>query len=90
MENKAFDSVELAQDSARQSKRDSVAPNVEDFNWSAYFCLFIIGIGSLLPWNFFITPELYWQVFEKEYLYHKKYGNMFGRKNLKIQNHLMI
>ena len=71
MENKAFDSVELTHDSTRQSKRASVAPHVlEDFNWSAYFCLFTIGIGSLLPWNFFITPELYWQVFEKEYVKH--------------------
>ena len=64
MENNAFDSVESKQDGARESKTTSLAPQVEKFNWTAYSCLFIIGVGSLLPWNFFITPELYWQVFQ--------------------------
>ena len=64
MENNAFESVESKQDGARESKTTSLAPQVEKFNWTAYSCLFIIGVGSLLPWNFFITPELYWQVFQ--------------------------
>ena len=61
MDNKAFDIVELNEDGAGVQKV-SGAPHKENFNWVAYSCLFILGIGSLLPWNFFITPELYWQV----------------------------
>ena len=30
-------------------------------NLEAYLCLLLLGIGSLLPYNFFITPELFWQ-----------------------------
>ena len=53
MENNAFDSVESKQDGAREFKTTSLVPQVEKLNWTAYFCLFIIGVGSLLPWNFF-------------------------------------
>ena len=89
MENNAFDSVESKQDDARESKTISLAPEIENFNWTAYACLFIIGVGSLLPWNFFITPELYWQGFNSSMaIFMTK--ELFSRKNFKIQTHPMI
>ena len=89
MENNAFDSVESKQDDVRESETSSLAPQVENFNWTAYICLLIIGVGSLLPWNFFITPELYWQVFNSSKAIFMT-GELFSRKNFKIQTHPMI
>ena len=39
----------------------SSSPPHQKINIEAYACLMLIGIGCLLPYNFFITPELFWQ-----------------------------
>lgn len=46
----------------RQQPAGSLAdhrPPVDSYNM-VYFIFFLMGIGSLLPWNFFITAKQYW------------------------------
>jgi hypothetical protein len=36
--------------------------DVPDRYWACYFILYLLGIGSLLPWNALITPTEYFQL----------------------------
>lgn len=47
---------------SRQHRAGSLAdrrPPEDSYNM-VYFIFFLMGIGSLLPWNFFITAKQYW------------------------------
>ena len=35
---------------------------ITDRYWLAYFILYLLGVGSLLPWNVMITPTQYFQL----------------------------
>lgn len=35
-------------------------PKPSDHLYGAYVIFFLLGVGSLLPWNFFITAKHYW------------------------------
>jgi len=44
-------------DSSKSSKSSSPMDRLD----KVYLSLYFLGVGTLLPWNFFISVQLYWQ-----------------------------
>ena len=63
MENSNLDPSESKREKDDLEKEDASTTSELKMpvNIEAYGCLMLLGIGSLLPYNFFITPELFWQ-----------------------------